>query len=68
MQKQLLTQTRIRGEIIRVRFEKPQTGFAILSVQLEDGEKITACGNLSGLSDGSCVEFEGYYEKSDYGL
>lgn len=68
MQKQLLTQTKIRGEIIRVRFEKPQTGFAILSVKMEDGEKITVCGNLSGLSDGSCVEFEGYYEKNDYGL
>ena len=68
MQKQLLTQTKIRGEISRVRFEKPQTGFAILTVTLDDGEKTTVCGNLSGLCEGSTVEFEGYFEKNDYGL
>ena len=63
-----MTQTKICGEIICIRFEKPQTGFAILTVQLDDGKKTTVCGNLSGLGVGNTIEFDGYYEQSDYGL
>ena len=68
MPKELLTQTEICGEIIRIRFEKPQTGFAVLTVQIDGGEKLTVCGNLSGLGVGSTIKFDGYFEKSDYGL
>ena len=44
---QTLTKTRITGEIFRVRFENPSTGFALVTFQTSDGMKFAAKGLMA---------------------
>lgn len=65
---QTLTRTRITAEILRTRFENPETGFAIVIMECTDGSKITAKGDVSGISCGQFIEAEGYFENHpDFG-
>lgn len=59
---QTLTKTRITGEILRIRFENPATGFALVSFRASDGMKFVAKGSLAGIIPGQFVEAEGYFE------
>lgn len=59
---QTLTKTRITGEIFRVRFENPSTGFALVTFQTSDGMKFAAKGLMAGITCGQFVEAEGYFE------
>ena len=66
---QLLTRTRIAGEITRVRFQNPDTGFCVLEILCDDEKTITACGVLPGCGEGHSLEADGHFEKHEtFGL
>ncbi|MCQ2377885.1 MAG: ATP-dependent RecD-like DNA helicase [Victivallaceae bacterium] len=58
----------IRGEILGIRFENPETGFKILVVRTADGEKVTVCGAFDALYPGQWGRFTGHFESHrDFG-
>ena len=64
METQLLSQTsRITGEVHHVRYENPDTGFAVLVMLDADGKKFVACGVLSGNAPGKTLELTGHFEE-----
>ena len=54
----------IEVEITGVRFENPETGFAVVQALLTNGTRLTVCGQLSGLQPGEQLELTGRYEYS----
>ncbi len=59
---------KLTGEIRRVRFENPESGFAVLVVKPESGRELPVCGSLAGLHAGQCIEVEGFYgEHAEFG-
>jgi len=55
------------GEVIRVRFENPTNGFAIVIARPSGGRgEISLVGNLSGVYPGQRVHAKGRYEKHEY--
>ena len=54
---------RITGEVHHVRYENPDTGFAVLVLTSPSGEKIVACGVLAGNTPGKTLELSGHYEE-----
>ena len=68
-QVQSLTRTRISGEIVKIKFEDPKDGFAVLDILCDDGRKVTVCGNVPFCAEGRCIEADGYFEKhATFGL
>jgi exodeoxyribonuclease V alpha subunit len=53
---------RITGEVHHVRYENPDTGFAVLVMTAPNGEKFVACGVLAGSTPGKTLELSGHYE------
>jgi len=54
--------TAITGEVHRVRYENPDTGFAVLVLVDPDGKKFVACGVLAGNPPGKTLELTGHFE------
>ena len=59
---QHLTKTRISGEIVSVRFENPENGFAVVKFLAADGTKFPVIGPLAGMTAGQFIEADGYFE------
>jgi exodeoxyribonuclease V alpha subunit len=59
---QSLTKTRITGEILNMRFENPENGFAVLTFLSADGTKFAVIGPLAGMTRGQLIEADGYFE------
>ncbi len=59
---QTLTRTKITGEIKRIRFENPDTTFAVFTILCDYGSEYTAKGEVPGIKIGLCIEAEGYFE------
>ena len=65
---QTLTKTRITGEIMKIRFENPETGFAVVNFQAADDTRFVVIGSLAGLSAGVFIEADGTFENHpDFG-
>ena len=64
MQIQQSEKQRICGEVVHVRFENSNTGFAVITLNADDGRQHTVCGNLAGLSIGNLIEADGYFENN----
>ncbi len=66
---QKLTRTRINAEIISIRYENPENGFAVVTLLCSDGLKIAAKGTLNSPQCGQNIEADGYFEKHpEFGL
>ena len=64
METPLTPQTvRITGEVHRVRYENPDTGFAVLVLLAPDGKKFVARGVLAGNAPGKTLELSGHFEE-----
>ena len=59
---QTLTKTRLTGEVTRVRFSNPDTGFAVFTLLTGEGEKFPVKGEVPGIRPGISLEIEGYFE------
>lgn len=59
---QTLTKTKISGEVLSVRFENADTGFAVITFQSADGSKFAVKGDMAGICAGQSIEAEGYFE------
>ena len=58
----------VTGEVRRVRYENPDTGFAVLVMEDLEGKKFVACGTLAGNPAGKSLELTGHYENdAEYG-
>ena len=58
----------VTGEVHRVRYENPDTGFAVLVLVDAEGKKFVACGALAGNAPGKTLELTGHYENdAEYG-
>ena len=53
---------RITGEVHRVRYENPDSGFAVLVMLDSSGRKFVACGVLAGNAPGKTLELSGHFE------
>ena len=66
---QMLTRTRINAEIINIRYENPENGFAVVTLLCADETRICAKGSIPAPVCGQNIEAEGYFEKHpDFGL
>lgn len=66
---QFLTRTRVTGEITRIRFQNPDTGFCVVDVLSDDERRLTLCGIMPGCAEGQSFEADGYFEKHEtFGL
>ena len=66
---QFLTATRLTGEITRIRFQNPDTGFCVADILSDDDRKLTVCGIIPGCAEGQCIEADGHFEKHEnFGL
>ena len=54
---------KITGEVHRVRYENPESGFAVLVLDAPDGTRFAACGDLAGHAPGKHLELEGSFEE-----
>ena len=59
---QTLTRTRITGEVLNIRFENSENGFAVINFLGADGKKFAVKGPLAGVTHGQFIEAEGYFE------
>ena len=50
---------RVSGEVVRVRFANPATGFAVVLLRTPGGREHTLCGSLAGVEPGEFIEAEG---------
>ena len=58
----------VTGEVHRVRYENPDTGFAVLVLVDSEGKKFVACGALAGNAPGKTLELSGHFENdAEYG-
>ena len=57
------TPIKVTGEVHRVRYENPETGFAVLVLDAPDGTRFAACGELAGHAPGTHLELVGNYEE-----
>ena len=62
VENQHLTRTKICGEVVHIRFENSITGFAVITLDSDDGKRHTVCGNLAGVNVGGIIEAVGYFE------
>ena len=53
---------RITGEVHHVRYENPDSGFAVLVMLDSSGRKFVACGVLAGSAPGKTLELTGHFE------
>ena len=53
---------RITGEVHHVRYENPDSGFAVLVMLDSSGRKFVACGVLAGNAPGKTLELSGHFE------
>ena len=60
---QTLTKTKITGEVIRIRFENTESGFAVITLDCANGEKFAVKGIMPGIRAGQNIEAEGYFEE-----
>ena len=66
---QFLTKTRITGEITRIRFHNPDTGFVVVDIRCDDERDLTVCGVMPGCAEGQSFESDGRFEKHEtFGL
>ena len=66
---QFLTGTRVTGEVMRIRFQNPDTGFVVAEILCDDETRLTLCGVIPGCAEGQCVEADGKFEKHEnFGL
>ena len=66
---QFLTGTRITGEIMRVIFQNPDSGFCVAEILCDDERRLVACGIIPGCAEGQCIEADGKFEKHEnFGL
>ena len=66
---QFLTKTRITGEITRIRFHNPDTGFVVADIRCDDERDLTVCGVMPGCAEGQSFESDGRFEKHEtFGL
>ena len=66
---QFLTGTRVTGEVMRIRFQNPDTGFVVAEILCDDESRLTLCGVIPGCAEGQCVEADGKFEKHEnFGL
>ena len=66
---QMLTRTRINAEIINIRYENPENGFAVVTLLCADETRICAKGAIPSPVCGQNIETEGYFEKHpEFGL
>ena len=56
--------TKICGEVVHIRFENQDSGFAVITLNTDDAKQHVVCGNLAGLSLGSMIEAEGFFENN----
>ena len=54
-----LPRRRVRGEVVRIRFANPATGFAVVVLKTPGGHKHTLQGPLASLQPGEFIEAEG---------
>lgn len=62
MQQENQEKTRICGEVVHIRFENSNTGFAVITLDTDDGKRHCVCGNLAGLDIGNLIEVDGKFE------
>lgn len=55
---------RITGEVRRVRYENPRSGFAVLVMVTPEGKNFAACGDLAGHTPGKTLELFGRFEEN----
>ncbi len=68
MENPLIPSVRITGEVHHIRYENPDSGFAVLVMTSPEGGRFTACGVLAGNAPGKTLELTGHYEEhSDFG-
>lgn len=66
---QFLTKTRLTGEITRIRFQNPDTGFCVADILSDDERRLTICGVMPGCAEGQSIEADGRFEKHEtFGL
>lgn len=66
---QKLTRTRLNAEIVNVRYENPENGFAVVTLLCDDGTRIAGKGSLPSPRPGQNIEADGYFEKHpEFGL
>ena len=59
---------RVTGEVVRIRFANPVSGFAVVVLKTPGGHKHTLCGPLAGIKPGEFIEAEGERaEHKDFG-
>ena len=69
MQTEHLNNIRICGEVVHIRFENSNTGFAVITLDTDDGKRLTVCGNLAGVNVGGIIEADGHFEQDEkFGL
>ena len=66
---QFLTGTRVTGEVVRIIFQNPDTGFCVADVLCDDERRLVVCGIIPGCAEGQCIEADGKFEKHEnFGL
>lgn len=50
-------------EVARVRFQAPDTGFAVLDAVTDDGEEVVVCGPLAHVGPGEAMEVRGAWRE-----
>ena len=65
MQTEKTATNRICGEVVHIRFENADSGFAVITLNTDDGKQHAVCGNLAGLTVGSLIEADGHFEKDE---
>ena len=54
---------RLSGEVERLRYANPDTGFAVVVLRTASGHKHVLCGTLAALNPGEFIEVEGRVEE-----
>ena len=57
--------TRLCGEIIHIRYENTVTGFAVVTINSDSGERHTVCGKIAGVNLGNILDMEGYFADNE---
>jgi len=58
-----LTRSHLSGEVKRVRFASPESGFGVIIITDAKGREYTLCGSLATVREGEFIEADGKYEK-----
>ena len=57
--------TQLRGEIVHIRYENTITGFAVVTIDADDGSRHTVCGKIAGVNIGGILEMEGFFADNE---